>query len=260
MKRLFATLACLFALCAPARALTQDDVLSARILPGYQSEDGQMAGILLTLTPGWKTYWRAPGEAGIPPFFDWSGSQNVQSVRVHWPAPSVFHTNGIQTIGYHDEVLLPLEVTPVDPGEAIVLRVKMDLGICKDICMPARLDLGRTLDETANVAAIKAALRSSPKVMNGLARCEITLSKHGLDVTASIKLPSVGADEVVAIETADPALWVGEALATRQGGTLTATATIYTADAQGLILDRSDLRITILSEGRAVEINGCPAP
>ena len=70
---------------------------------GWQMQNGHhMAGLSLQLAPDWKTYWRAPGEAGIPPLFDWSGSTNVQSVRVHWPSPVVFHLNGMQTIGYHD--------------------------------------------------------------------------------------------------------------------------------------------------------------
>lgn len=261
MKRLFLILTCLLGLTtAPAPALTQDDILAARLLPGYPVEGGQMAGLLVTLTPGWKTYWRAPGEAGIPPTFDWSGSQNVKSVRVHWPAPSVFDTSGMQTIGYHDQVLLPLEVTARDPSQPVQLRVQMNLGICKDICMPARLDLAQSLPETADVARIKAALLARPEIATGLARCDISLSKHGFDVAAQINLPRLGADEIVAIETADPTQWVGQAQVSRQKDMLSALATIYTSAGDGVMPDRSALRITVLSAGRAVEITGCPAP
>ena len=71
-------------LASPAVATTQDDVLAGTLLPGWQIEGGgQMAALQLTLAPGWKTYWRSPGDAGIPPSFDWSGSQNVKSVRIH---------------------------------------------------------------------------------------------------------------------------------------------------------------------------------
>ena len=88
------------ALAPPALAMTQDEVLTATLLPGWRMENGhQMAGLSLTLSPGWKTYWRSPGEAGIPPLFDWSGSDNIASVRLHWPSPSVFHTNGMHMAG-----------------------------------------------------------------------------------------------------------------------------------------------------------------
>jgi DsbC/DsbD-like thiol-disulfide interchange protein len=73
---------------------------------------GHMAAVELQLAPGWKTYWRSPGDAGIPPSFDWSGSENVKSVRLHWPAPEVFEANGMQTIGYHERLVLPVEITP----------------------------------------------------------------------------------------------------------------------------------------------------
>ena len=61
---------------------------------------------------GWKTYWRMPGDAGIPPQFDWSGSQNVKSVEVLWPAPQRFIDSGGETVGYKDRVVFPLRIVP----------------------------------------------------------------------------------------------------------------------------------------------------
>ncbi|MCX8508161.1 MAG: protein-disulfide reductase DsbD family protein, partial [Rhodobacteraceae bacterium] len=56
-----------------------DNLLKAEILPGWRTESGsQMAALRLTMAPGWKTYWRAPGDAGIPPRFDWTGSANLK--------------------------------------------------------------------------------------------------------------------------------------------------------------------------------------
>ncbi len=107
-------------LASPALADQQDEVISADLLPGWQMQNGHhMAAIELSLAPRWKTYWRSPGDAGIPPLFDWSGSQNVKSVRVLWPSPTVFHTNGLRTIGYHDQVILPIEVVALDPAKPI---------------------------------------------------------------------------------------------------------------------------------------------
>ncbi|MFY8145805.1 MAG: protein-disulfide reductase DsbD domain-containing protein, partial [Rhodobacter sp.] len=86
LKHCLALVLALACLSHPARAMTQDDLLSAEVLPGWRTEQGtHMAALRLTLAPGWKTYWRSPGDAGIPPLFNWSGSQNLSGVRVHWP-------------------------------------------------------------------------------------------------------------------------------------------------------------------------------
>ena len=120
---------------------------------------GRMAAVELQLAPGWKTYWRSPGDAGIPPTFDWSGSENVKSVHIHWPAPEVFEANGMQTIGYHERLVLPVEVTPEDPARPVRLSVEMSLGVCDEICMPAIVDLTADLSAPgAPDAAIQAAL------------------------------------------------------------------------------------------------------
>src|SRR6056297_1113481 len=85
---------------AHAEAAMPADVVRAEVLPGWTTGAGtRMAALRLTLAPGWKTYWRAPGDAGIPPAFDWSGSRNLKGVAFHWPAPDVFQSYGIRTIG-----------------------------------------------------------------------------------------------------------------------------------------------------------------
>ena len=182
----------------PAHAQSQDEVLAAELLPGWQMENGHhMAGLRLQLAPSWKTYWRAPGEAGIPPLFNWSGSENVRSIRIHWPSPSVFHTNGMQTIGYHDAVVLPLEVTPRDSSLPVVLRAQVDLGVCKDICMPATIVVEAALTNPGTGGdAIRAALKSRPKSaseggVTGLS-CAVEPIADGLRVTATITMPFKG--------------------------------------------------------------------
>ncbi|MFZ1467406.1 MAG: protein-disulfide reductase DsbD domain-containing protein, partial [Paracoccaceae bacterium] len=123
---------------AIAKGTDQDEVLRADLRPGWQTKTGaHMAAVTLDLAPGWKTYWRSPGDAGIPPQFDWSASENLKSVRIHWPAPIVFHTNGYATIGYKGGVVLPVEVEAKDPSRPVTLRAEVQLGICRDICLPA---------------------------------------------------------------------------------------------------------------------------
>lgn len=254
-------------LCAPALAQTtvQVDNLEASLRSGWQTRNGgHMAGLQLTLAPGWKTYWRSPGEAGIPPLFNWSGSENVKSVRVHWPRPAVFETNGLQSIGYHDNVTLPLEVTAIDPAKPIVLRVQVELGICRDICLPATLDLSADLTAPGTgTSPIKAALAAQPiaAANAGLTSivCAVDPIADGLKITAVMVLPALGAVETVAFETGQPDIWVAKAKTSRSGDTLTSVTEMVAPTGTPFALDRSTIRLTVIAKDTAVEILGCPA-
>jgi DsbC/DsbD-like thiol-disulfide interchange protein len=255
-----------FAGLGPAGATTQDDVLSAALLPGWTLDNGShMAAVDLTLAPGWKTYWRSPGEAGIPPSFNWSGSTNVAAVRIHWPAPSVFQANGLQTIGYHDRLLLPVEVRPIDPSLPVRLSLRLDLGICDEICLPATVALRSDLVAPgAPDAGIRAALatRAATAGEAGVTSvaCMVEPISDGLRLTARMHLPDPGAPEVVAVETADPAIWVAEPVATRTAGELVAVTELVPPAGAPFALDRSGVTLTILAAGGAIEVRGCPAP
>lgn len=117
-----------------------------RLIAGEQVQGAWSAGLEIKLAKGWKTYWRMPGESGVPPVFDWSGSHNLGSLDVHWPAPSRFQDAGGETIGYKDRVVFPLTVHAKDPRSPIELRLKLHYAVCKDICIPAEADLSAELD------------------------------------------------------------------------------------------------------------------
>lgn len=254
------------ALCAalPAGAeAVPDDLVRAGFLGGWRTESGtQMSALRLDLAEGWKTYWRAPGDAGIPPQFNWSGSDNVASVRFHWPTPTVFMLNGLRTIGYHDELVLPLEVTPRDPARPMHLRAEIDMGVCSDICVPVTLRLGADLPQAgAPDPAISAALADQPMQakaagLSGL-HCKVEPIRDGLRITAEIDLPG-GAEDVTVFETSDPGLWVSESTTRREGGRLISSADLVPASGGPVALDRSRVTITVLGDSRAAELRGCP--
>lgn len=257
---------CLMTLAPPALAFSQEDVLQAQVLPGWQTADGtRMVALRLDLAPGWKTYWRSPGDAGIPPEFDWSGSKNLEAVTINWPAPSVFHTAGFTTIGYHDQLILPVEIRAKDPAQPVDLSVTVDLGVCRDICLPASLALeARVEGPGARDPVIAAALADRPMTareagLKGIV-CVVDPIKDGLRLSAEIALPPQGGEEVVAIETADRSVWVSEAQVARDKGRLTAVADLVPPSASPFALDRSGVTVTVISDRGAVEIRGCPAP
>jgi DsbC/DsbD-like thiol-disulfide interchange protein len=94
------------------------------------------AGIEIRLGPGWKTYWRYAGDSGVPPRFRFDRSDNVASAEVLFPAPHGFIDEGGESIGYKDDVILPIRVTPREAGKPVVLRVDVDYAVCDKICVP----------------------------------------------------------------------------------------------------------------------------
>jgi suppressor for copper-sensitivity B len=93
-------------------------------------------GLQFRMKPGWKIYWRSPGDAGFPPQLDWSGSDNLAEARLAWPAPERFSVLGLETLGYRNEVVLPIAAAPARPGEAMRLSAKLRYLTCDDICVP----------------------------------------------------------------------------------------------------------------------------
>ena len=124
------------------------DKSRARLLAaGGLSEGRFLAGVEIRLAPHNLTYWKLPGDAGVPPVFSFEGSKNLKSVQPLYPAPRRFPEAGGEAFGYMDEVLFPLWVTPADPTKPISLALKLDYATCEKICIPARAEM--RLDLTA---------------------------------------------------------------------------------------------------------------
>ena len=252
---------------AQAQTDNPADMVQARILPGWSGTDGgHMAALQLTLSPGWKTYWRAPGDAGIPPAMNFQGSHNLASVTPVWPTPEVFLQNGMQTVGYDGQLVLPLRIMPQDSTRPARVAGRLQIGICSTICVPVDLDFALDLPASGSdpqQAMIRAALADQPisaaKASVGDVDCTLSPISDGLGLTVEIDMPSAGGTETVLIETSDPLVWVAETESTRQGGTLTATTELVHVSGQAFALDRSGLRMTVLGTERAVDIQGCTA-
>jgi DsbC/DsbD-like thiol-disulfide interchange protein len=139
--------------------------------PADTSRKSFLAGVEVTLDEGWKTYWRMPGDAGVPPNFEWKGSTNAAKIAVHFPAPTRMQEAGAQTIGYKKAVTFPVEVVPGDPTAPVRLELKLELGICREICIPAEAALALTLQPSelqgAAAPAALAALERVPRPQAG---------------------------------------------------------------------------------------------
>lgn len=266
LGRAAAALALLLSAVAPAWAGSQgqppEPVARVEVLPGWTGDGMQIAAISIALAPGWKTYWRAPGESGIPPSLDWAASQNLAGLRFHWPVPHVFATNGIRSLGYKDHVVLPILLTPARSGQPIRLKGALDLGVCLDICVPVTVAIdtlippGGPTDPRIVEALADRALTGAEAGLQG-ATCTVEPIRDGLRLTARIALPRQGGSETVVVESGDPGIWVSETDSHRSDGVLVAEADLVPPDARPFTLDRSALRITVIGDDRAVDIRGC---
>ena len=104
---------------------------------GETTPDGaKLAGLEFDLEPGWKTYWRYPGEAGIPPKLDFSGSTGLRDLEVLYPAPKRFHDGYSDSIVYNDHVILPIKIWPESDRAVVNLDLSLFVGFCEQVCVP----------------------------------------------------------------------------------------------------------------------------
>ncbi|MGC2085480.1 MAG: protein-disulfide reductase DsbD domain-containing protein [Bradyrhizobium sp.] len=161
----FATPAC----AQDASSWQQDSHSQLRLLAGSRSGTVLLGGIVLQLQPGWHTYWRNPGDSGVPPRFDFSKSDNIEAVTVLWPAPTKFDDGaGGHSLGYHDQIVLPLRIVTKNADKPVILRADISYAVCEKICIPvdAKAELPFTSVASTEDQTLFAALDTVPKPAN----------------------------------------------------------------------------------------------
>jgi len=186
--------------------------------PAGSSTAALRAGIEIRLKPGWHTYWRYPGDAGVPPRFDFKGSANLKAAEVRYPAPRRLEEAGGVSIGYDRDLILPLDIVPQDRSKPVVLRLKLDYAICEKLCVPAEgkaeLALQAAPPARGSVvggAGTKAVSRGQSLQDAPLAEAQaripkrITLGDGGAFAIRSVRRETTGDRPRVVVEVAAPA-------------------------------------------------------
>ena len=136
------------ALAADASQWAIDIRSAARLIAASPTKGANAlrAGVEFRMDPGWHTYWRYPGDSGVPPRFDFYGSENVREAKVLYPAPRTFEDETGTSIGYYEHVVLPVHVTPKDAAKPVRLKLTVNYAVCEKLCVPveAHLDLPLT--------------------------------------------------------------------------------------------------------------------
>jgi DsbC/DsbD-like thiol-disulfide interchange protein len=144
----------------------KDGHSAVRLLAGSRSGAVLLGGIAFQLQPGWHTYWRNPGDSGVPPRFDFTKSDNVEAVTILWPAPAKFPDGGGGTsLGYQKQVVLPLRIVAKNADRPVTLRAAINYAVCEKICIPveANAELAFTSVASTEDSALSAALDTVPK-------------------------------------------------------------------------------------------------
>jgi DsbC/DsbD-like thiol-disulfide interchange protein len=147
----------------------KDGHSAVRLLAGSRSGAVLLGGVAFQLQPGWKTYWRTPGDSGVPPRFDFSKSDNVEAVTVLWPAPKKFDDGaGGVSLGYHDQIVLPLRIVAKNVDKPVTLRAEINYAVCEKLCIPVEANAELAFNSVASTedSALFAALDTVPKPAN----------------------------------------------------------------------------------------------
>ncbi len=243
-----------------------EDIVRIELVEGSRLPSGHhLAGLKVSLAPGWKTYWRTAGETGIPPRFDWSKSSNLADVRYYWPRPDILDVDGFRIIGFKNELVLPLELTPGPEGADIHAVLNLELGVCSKVCVPVNTRVSADLSEESAEGTFLIELAMSDQPQEALAHglrslsCALARTDDGYALRATIDLPKGKDDaEVVVFETDLKDVWVAPSTSKRNGDQLIAETSLISFTGETFRPDTRDLRITVISKSAALEISGCP--
>jgi len=246
-----------------SQGLRPSDVVQGQLRPGWQIDGGvQIAALHLRLARDWITYWRHPGESGIAPHLDWSDSGNLAGVRVHWPEPRLYIKAGFNSIGYKDEVIVPLELIPTDPRAPIDFAAVLSIGVCDDICIPVDMEFEATFSGAGKPdRRISEVLSAKPRSARqaGLKdiACDLQPRNKGAVLEVGMDLPQTGKTEFLLIELQNVGQQ-GHALPSlRDGDRLTGQTFLRANDGRLPAIDRSAIRVTVFSENGALSHQGC---
>ena len=242
-----------------------------RLIAGGTAPDGALkAGIEIRLAPDYKTYWRTPGESGVPPMIDFKGSVNVASVDVDFPMPHIYDEPGGRALGYKDHVVLPVHVRAADASRPVTLAVKVDYGVCAKVCIPAEGSARLTLPARGSSESESLLKESEAKVpvktligapgdlrLAGIGAPTEFNGRPAFEVTAE----SDAAAEVLAEAT--PSDWYLEVMPTeRQGKLQRFRVSVYDPET-GKSRIPCSIRVTIEAGDKAIEVpvrpEGCVA-
>src|ERR1700682_966999 len=146
LKAVFLALASILCVDAGAAPMVKTEHVEAQLVTekaAAQPGKPALVGLKLRMEPHWHTYWKNPGDSGLPTKIQWVLPQGWKAGEIQWPFPQPLPVGPLMNYGYEDEVVLLAELTPpadAKPGSAPV-KAKAEWLVCKDICIPEKGEL-----------------------------------------------------------------------------------------------------------------------
>ena len=272
MNQLIRSLIVSAAILLPQTGLTEDEISNAarfEILSGWRESvragERHIAAAKIDLAEGWKTYWRVPGEGGLPPSFMIDKSANLSAFGFLWPRPEPAEIYGVKNYVYSGQVVLPMIFEPASPGKPISVEGEFVFGVCLDLCVRIAEPVSISLDaEGRRDSRIASALQDLPVRVqspgNSLVRsCKLAMDQTGMMIEVSLGLKDQGHDyEEVIFEYFDEGIEFGLSSTWRVSESqLMARSPIRLAEAVPTVIDRSKVRVTVLTPETAHDVRGC---
>jgi DsbC/DsbD-like thiol-disulfide interchange protein len=228
---------------------------SARLLKGGFDGTAWNAGLAITLTEHWKTYWRVPGDGGIAPALNIVGD-NIKQSSISYPIPTRFRDAAGMTIGYKNEVVFLLALEPVDPTKVATMSLKSFFGVCDVVCIPAQFTGDVVFDPAQADAPDQILLSDWKKRVPVMKPQGVSEPAHEPIISATVKRE--GDTLILSLELAeavndifvegDPKHYFGEPTLTRGQAMLTVSGAKSVDE-----LRATRLRITIVTANAALE-------
>jgi suppressor for copper-sensitivity B len=257
---------------AAATGWVGDDHAAARLIAATDATGAAKtvgAGLEIRLAPGWHAYWRTPGDAGIPPSVDWSGSANLKRADLAWPAPARYSLQGFETAAYRDHVVLPVALSLARPGQPLDVHAQVSWAACANICVPYSANLELKLPAGPAAPSAQAGLIAAAR-----ARVPRPLAAAGIDLVSADAVGD-GADTALRVRLrspeaafAAPDLFVEgldkgspgrPAVALSQSGQI-ATLSVPIREAKPADVIGKKLTLTVVDGARAAEFTATPRP
>jgi len=264
---LLALLACSGSAAATdATAWSEGEYSQVRLVGGGPQPDtpALLAGVEIRMDKGWKTYWRNPGDSGVPPSFDWSGSTNLKKAEVLYPAPHRFSEAGGTAIGYSGDVIFPVKITPEREGEPVQLKLAMEYGICKALCVPNQAELTLTLPANASTAQAsdshlthfmdRVPRPADPGALPALRAVDAKLDGKRPEILLDIEFPAFAKGADVFIDGGDAFVPVPTPVGKASGGAQRYEV-VFASQAEADRIKGKPLRVTLVTDNGSREAN-----
>ncbi len=224
-----------------------------------QPDGSALAGLEIQMPGNTKTYWRVPGESGIPTSFDIGGSNGIASLSPVWPYPVIDHAAGYTDYVYYGPTVLPLSLKVV--GDAPVLAASVTMGICSDVCTPVTasftlpLRFGRA--DAAQQIRLEQAMALAPIPWPGPGDAVGEARVNPDDDTLTVALTDRDVDPAsVIVDAGDPPILFGAPQKSRDGNAI--SLPLLGGDSAGL--EGRPVQLIFLTPAGAYEVTRTIGP